>query len=538
MEELTMTKMSIQEVLKKKSQGLISPHHSLQRLPGQWNFKDKGNYISDILQGLPIDPLKLGEEKLGVGKIIWILDGVQRTTIVEDYINNKLSIAKNVERYMIEYVVPVVDEDGIQKRDENGKPISEIKTFDIRGKKFKQLPPEMQDNFIYYKFNVFLHPDCSGEAIAYHLKRYNAGKPMNSEQKGFTYIGDHFANIVRNISTMSFFEDAIGKYTQNDFKVGKVNRVIAESLMTTKFLGEWSKDFATNCKYINKNASDEDFEWLRGLIERLEDSIDTTVGEMFDSKNSFLWFGLYEKFIKLGLDDSKFNTFMLKLNKGMYAKDEDGKIIKDAPMTGICVVEIDGTTWEELLKNSSTKDVNIVKTRIDFLIKLMCNYFGVDTPEDTDSLDNMNEELLEFVNNFSSKDIAIETLMLVTDKHSNNDFKSETISNMIRWYEQFGDKTMLNDCLSYKSYLEDAGVEETDINLPLYVFGVKYIFDKEIDIDIAEWLTVFKNIAFREIDNNDNNIFEENSTIVMKQQEVISNIKQFITKVKEEDDNV
>ena len=96
---------------------------------------------------------------------------------------------------------------------------------------------------------------------------------------------------------------------------------------------------------------------------------------------------------------------------------------------------------------------------------------------------------------------------------------------------------MLRDCLSYKSYIEDVGIEETDINLPLYVYAVKYIFDNKIDIDIDEWLNEFKTVAFREIDNNDND-FSSNGTIVAKQQEIISNINQFITKEKYENDEI
>ena len=158
-------------------------------------------------------------------------------------------------------------------------------------------------------------------------------------------------------------------------------------------------------------------------------------------------------------------------------------------------------------------------------------------PEDETELDGMNEELSEFVKGFADKDIAIEALMLTTDKHSYNDFKPDTIANMIEWYKKDGNKLMLRDCLSYKSYIEDVGIEETDINLPLYVYAVKYIFDNNIDIDIDEWLNEFKTVAFREIDNNDND-FSSNSTIVAKQQEIISNINQFITKEKYENDEI
>lgn len=540
MKEYTPTKISIHEILRKTNQGLLSIHHALQRTSGQWNSEDKSNYISDILQGLPMPELVLAEERSYGRKIIWILDGVQRTSNIQDYLDNKFSISKKVERYMIEYAVSVLDEDGIQKRDEDGKPISEVRYFDIRGKRFKQLPQEIQDEFMYYKFDAVLYQDCSEENLAYHLKRYNAGKPMNTEQKGFTYIGDRFANVVKNITSLSFFEDAIGKYSSNDFKTGRINRVIVESLMTTKFLSDWSKDFATNCKYINTIATADDFEELKVLIESIEDEIDPVVGKMFDTKNSFLWFGLYSKFVKLGLNVSQFNDFMIKLNKGMYTKDEDGKIIKDAPMSGICIVDIDGTTFEELLKNSSTKDVNVVKTRIDFLVKLMCKYFNVDVPKEEDNSVELNDDLKDFVGNFGDVNIAIESLMFTTNNHSYNDFEIKTLQNVIRWYKKYGNKSMLDDCLSYKSFADEVGIAIDDINLPLYIYGVKYIFDNglDIDVEIDEWLTEFKENAFKDIDKNTKNVLTSNATIVLKQQEIISNINQFITKENVENETI
>ena len=77
------------------------------------------------------------------------------------------------------------------------------------------------------------------------------------------------------------------------------------------------------------------------------------------------------------LEDDKFNEFMLQINDGII-RDERGNISKNEPMKGICTKEIGGMTLEGLLKNSSTKDVNIVKTKIDFLTKLMCEYFGIE----------------------------------------------------------------------------------------------------------------------------------------------------------------
>lgn len=532
MKDSKKIRLHIGSIVKKMDRHAINFDHPLQRASEQWSTVMKGNLISDILQENPIPDLVFAEQEIHDAPITWGIDGKQRCTNIRDFINNGYSISKNIDRYMIEYAVPVLDEDGIQTRDEDGIVIHKTEVCDIRGKKFKALPKELQERILDYGFDIVLYYDCSEENLAYHIKRYNEGRAMNAEQKGITRIGTHYASMVRNISSMAFFEDGIGKYSNSQFKNGKIYRIIVESIMTTRFLNHWFKDYGEICEYIKENATNEDFEEFRSLVESLEDLVDPSVGQMFDSKYSFLWFGLYSRFIKLGVDDDKFNEFMLELNRGI-PRDEKGNILTKEPMSCLCVKELDGVSFEGLLKNTSTKDTNVVKTRIDFLTKLMCDYLGVDIPND-DVSDEMNEELVEFSNNFKNEEVALQTLILTTDNHSYNDFEKDALEGIIRWYKRYGNKTVLDDCLSYKSYLDDVGIEDADVNLPLYVYAVKYIFDNDIDIDIDEWLTEFKEFSFREIDSNENNIFTANSTIVMKQQEIISNINQYISKEENE----
>lgn len=525
----------VSSIIKKLDKMNLNGEHSQQR-DFIWEKYRQSNLISDVLQNNPLPELVFAEQIINNATIIWVIDGKQRCTTLQEFVGNKFAIGTNVTRHMIRYSEPIKDEDGCIVRDDNGDVVYELKEFDIRKKRFKDLPDILKEKLLDYAFNVVYYCNCSDEEIAYHIQRYNSGKPMNVAQKGMTFIGKRNSDAIRNILSMSFFVDGIGAYTANQFTTSTMSRVIAESIMTTRFLRNWCKKYEDNCKFLEKNATANDFEMFKSLVSELEDEVECSVGKMFNDVDSFLWFGLYAQFKKMGLSCSEFNTFMKEINKGI-TRNNNGKIDKKVLMTGICEKEIDGVTLDELLRNPSTKDVNIVKTRIDFLTKLACEYFGVDMPEDETEFNGMNEELSEFADSFVDKDVAIETLMLTTDKHSYNDFKPETIVNMIEWYKQDGNKSMLRDCLSYKSYIEDAGIEETDINLPLYVYAVKYIFDNNIDIDIDEWLNEFKTVAFGEIDNNGND-FYSNSTIVMKQQEIISNINQFITKENEEDENI
>lgn len=519
---------SVASIIKKLDKLNLNGEHSQQR-DFVWEKVRQYNLISDVLQNNPLPELVFAEQIVNNASVIWVIDGKQRCTTLKEFVGNKFAIGANVTRYMIQYSEPMKDEDDCIIRDDNGDVVYELKECDIRKKRFKDLPDILKEKVLDYAFNVVYYCNCTDDEIAYHIQRYNSGKPMNVAQKGMTFMGKRNSDAVRNILSMSFFVDGIGAYTPNQFATSTMSRVVAESIMTTRYLNDWHKKYEDNCKFLEKNATADDFEVFRGLVSELEDEIECSVGKMFNDTDSFLWFGLYARFKTMGLNCFDFNAFMKEVDKGI-TRNNNGKIDKKEPMSGICVREIDGITLEQLLSNSSTKDTNIVKTKIDFLTKLACDYFHIEVPsfENEDTI--LTEDLEEFVGEFVNEEVALQTLVITTSNHSYNDFETSTLKDVIGWYKRYGDETMLNDCLSYKSYLEDASIDETDINLPLYVYAVKYIFDNEIDIDIAEWLIEFKQYAFQKIDSDENNIFTANSTIVMKQQEIISNINQYLTK--------
>ena len=523
MKDSKKTKLTISSILKKMERYAINFDHPLQRSSGAWTSVMIGNLVSDILQDNPIPDLVFAEQQIHEAPITWGIDGKQRCTNIQAFYNNKCKISDKVTRYMIDYPVPVLDEDGNPLRDDEGIVIHERKVCDIRKKRFKDLPKELQERFLDYGFDIVLYLDCSEENIAYHITRYNESRPMNPAQKGMARLGVNFANMVRNIASMSFFEDAIGKYSNNQFKTGAINRVIIESVMTTSFLNDWTKDYSEMCEFLKSNACNEDFNNFKSLVERLEETLDEQTGSMFDAKNSMLWFGLFSNFAKLDVDDYRFNDFMSELYKGMY--DVDGKIIKDIPMSGICTIEIDGITFEELLNNRATKDVKVVKERIDFLTQLLCVYLGVDMPNDeiSDEMVEMGDVLDDFAQNFVSDEVAIKTLIVATDNTFTN-FEPNTLNDAIRHFNSHLSPQDINDVLFYKSFVDDADIYAEDDNLPYYVYAAKLLIDSDIDIDISEWLSEFAQDAFYDIDNDVNNLSTSNSTLMLKQSVVIQNI--------------
>lgn len=354
MEKSKPDRLSIASIIKKIDKHTIRFDHPLQRESEQWSPSMKGNLISDILQGNPIPPLVFAEQVVNGIAIIWDLDGKQRCTNVYSFLKDGYKISKNIRRYMIDYQVPIVGESGNIVFDDDNFPMYERKEFDIRGKKYSDLPEELQDKLNDYNFEIVQYLSCTSEDIAYHIARYNEGKPMTAPQKGITRLGEEYAKMVKSISSMSFFKD-MGGYKVSEFKNGTIDRVVIESIMAANFLGHWKKRQEDMCEYIKENASPTDFEHFENMISRLENVVTDDVADMFNSKDSFLWFGLFARFIKLGTDDKKFIEFMRTFIRSLHSK------------------KIGSLSFDDL-NGKSTKDKNVVISKIEHLEKLMFEF--------------------------------------------------------------------------------------------------------------------------------------------------------------------
>lgn len=53
-----------------------------------------------------------------------------------------------------------------------------------------------------------------------------------------------------------------------------------------------------NCTYLKENAKVKQFDALEEVIDRLYDVVTDEVSDLFDSKNSFVWFTLFDRFTK------------------------------------------------------------------------------------------------------------------------------------------------------------------------------------------------------------------------------------------------
>lgn len=441
METCKTDKISIASIIKKIDRHNIRFDHPLQRESDQWSPSMKGNLVSDILQGNKLHPLIFAEQIINGVPIIWDLDGKQRCTNAYSYSKNGYKISKNIRRWMIKYQTIEKDENGNEVLDERGFPIPINAEFDIRGKRFSELPEELQDRFLDYTFNYDQYLNCSEEDIGYHIERYNDGKSMTSPQKGIMKLGTEYAEIVKSISNMPFFKD-MGGYKVSEFKNGTINRVVVESIMTANYFDNWGK-LDNMCKYIKENSDTTVFDNFEDMVERLEKVVTDDVSDMFDSKDSFLWFGLFAKFIKTETDDRKFIEFMTEFGQSLHKK------------------VLHGISFDNILEeSSSTKDKGVVTKKMNHLELLMNNYFNMDENEGEDSEIETDEV-------FISRNVNVD----INELHNDMEFYGESLDDLT------------NNTIRDGSKLLD---KQNRLSLLAMV-----VYSYKQDVDLEDWLTDF-----------------------------------------------
>ena len=378
-ERTKSTSYSIESLSKQLRQHRLRDNHPLQRTSGQWNLLTKSELISDILQGNSLLQIVISEE-IKTGIIMhWLIDGKQRSTNLKDYLEDGFAISKNVQRYMIEYQTDKTDEDGNVILNEDGFPIPESKTFDIRGKKFSQLPEELQDKFKDYQVPVMLNLNCTKKDIAYDIARFNRCRPMNVSQSGWLGLEESYAEYVDKILKMDFFKVDCDKssYSNTNIKNGSLRRVIIEAIMTSKYLSHFDKDFGKMCIYLTENANESVFIDFYLTLEKLSNVLKGDTSDIFNNKNSFLWFALFDKFLEYGVEDNKFNDFIQEFKETLHSK------------------EIDGVTYDCLNGQKGTKDRSSVTKRFNHLLTLMREYLHIEDSVEESESDVIKDDLFD-----------------------------------------------------------------------------------------------------------------------------------------------
>ena len=494
-EKTKMIALSVISICLQLDARSILDNHPLQRASGQWSKIMQSNLISDLLQGNAIPPLLLAEQYINGVAYKWLLDGKQRLVgAIYSYLNDGFKISRNVERNMIEYQANEQDENGNIVCDSYGIPKKINCEFDIRNKKFSQLPKELQERFKNYNLQITLNLNCTKEQIEYDIRRYNQSKPMSVAQKGVTYLGEDFTKIVKTLSAKPFFKEK-GDYSPSESYNGKLDRTIIESIMSINFLDKWNKSNDVNCSYLKENAKVKQFNVLESIIDRLYDVVTDEVNDLFDSKNSFVWFTLFDRFTKTKIgrsetEDEKFVEFLAAYKEELHSR------------------KIDGMTTEDIDYNAGTKGRVAVRKKLEHIEALMNEFLGIEVSEGVESF-NTNDTIDSYISEFCSTNLmnnavsgdankvraAVGSMMFV---NGFNDYSDKAIQEYISGNNY--SENDISDMELYSSVLNDWSSEIDknsrifDMeNIPVLLKVISKSYEKEMDENFCiEW---FKGIV-------------------------------------------
>lgn len=418
--------MMLGTLLNQFKRGQINKNHPLQRKPDQWTDEAKSGLAATIIKGEDIDSIKICEQIVSSTEfILWLIDGLQRLTVLESFKNNAFEIKKSLE-------MPIMYYQGV---DENGK-VGIIK-YDLRGKKYKDLPDELKEKFDSYAVDIVKHLDCTDEEIAYHIARYNRQTSMNVNQKNIL-VAWKIAPEIKKLVSNRFFMDC-GNYNPKEDTKEVFNRIVCESIMTIFHLDSWKKSKQMSL-YLNENATKEEFEVFENELNRLYKIIDQdTVGKLFNSKNSFIWFAAFHTFTQFGIEDIKFIDFLEEFQKTLHSK---------------TFVEYENKSFDTYDDGKGTKDKKVVKAKLNMLEQLMKEYLHITEETNSETENNNTDEsdtkscesdsTLKFIQNNVSKDVSNE------DIEEYQDFMDSYVNIDSELYKQCSMALMALTAYAYK----------------------------------------------------------------------------------------
>lgn len=376
-----MDKYSMYTLLEMMRTGDINRKYILQRKPFQWSNEERNRYICRILSNLPIPEIILCEQNAKGMTISHLIDGLQRLSYAESFKENHFKVGSaGAERHLIQYREYLLDENGNRILDEDGIPEFEFKVCDVVGKSYKDLPDELKKRFNNFNINVTKFFNCNDEQIADHIRDYNSHAAMNNEQAGMTSISTETARRIKTITEKCGFLKNCGSYTSANKIKGKIDRMVAEMVMLLFHPNDWKSNVKATYKYLDENATQEEFDVLVSELDKLESVIENAgdeINAMFTTTYTPMWVAVFHNFLTSGKDLHSFVDFLNEYN---------GEL-KNTEVNGVSMADF---------KDQQSKKKATITGKVELLIQLMNEYLHIDKTEKENVTLN-DDNVLDFI---------------------------------------------------------------------------------------------------------------------------------------------
>lgn len=214
--------------------------HPVQREPGQFNRYQKNLFIDSVLRNFPIPALYFLKD----GTNTYVLDGLQRLTILQNYVADAFKLGPNHEPVQYETT------------DDKGKLVT--LTYDISGKRFSQLPDELQKVIKERELTIITLEDFTDEQVNNVFIRLNNGTPLNTSQKLKAYTNSDFKKQIAKIKSHDLFTK-YSVFSPTQRIKGAEDLCVIHTLMLTKGIRNFTKPIVEKfVKHYTYNKRDFD----------------------------------------------------------------------------------------------------------------------------------------------------------------------------------------------------------------------------------------------------------------------------------------
>lgn len=507
------------------ARGILRLDHPLQRHAKNWTQAKKGNFIRRILQNGKFLPLLICTQADANGCIIrYLIDGKQRATTVQAYVQNEFAIPKKgILDYMVTYdgilyetkegcskftlkrskgnLIPILDSEGQTQRVEQ--------TIDIRGLKFSELPPELQEQIEKYMIPIQVRHNCTDEDIQLEIVDYNSGAPMNVAQIGKSYLGVKLAEEITKLARHDIIMAKCGFSATNEIK-GLIERSVGESLALIALgTDHWKSDYKELCSDMALMVSQDDIDELKDLYDKFDEAVSDTEElrkhmvnkEFFIVMANFAYFleqdyslDCYDKFIQQFVSEKKYER-IIKTDD----IDEDGNDVYDSYVS---------------VYETGTKRIDVIESRLNMMNQWLDEYLeqecaGMECQNDVEA----NEaSLRDFVKDCGLDESEALCCLMELDSRCGcvDDFSEANIARYKEFLLENYDHELVKNCTKIYSELMNVPTTGADAlfdayNLPIVIkLRNQYSDTPSMDTVFGDWLKDFANAedcSFVEIGN-------------------------------------
>lgn len=256
---------NVELYVKKVKDGEISRDVLIQRTPDQWSNKMRSRLIESILKNFQIGVFltACGRSDSQCYSVNSLVDGLQRTTALVDYLDNKFALSRDIEPIKCRW------------KNANGNIIEE--TFDISGKKFKHLPPVLQKRILEYKITTYCYENFTDQELDEIVFSTNNGKAPAPFHKLRFGLGTENMRLIQPLCDSPLWDNVSNCKAKNDGALGCILRTFMlmtgnySSGLTTSAMAKFVSDFENLIKTSNIEQVGKLIEQFAEITENMTD---------------------------------------------------------------------------------------------------------------------------------------------------------------------------------------------------------------------------------------------------------------------------